>query len=203
VGAFIDEWRVGSCSRRFSGLPDNITQTRVVYPRTGARSRRSRTWLYFCSAYTGRTYHRNPTYRRLAIAVYIALVVAVKVTNPLHREYFTTTVVATPFPHLSVYTGPLHWTAMGLSYALAFVGYFMLLELFTQIDLDTRALFFSLGSLAFPSCWILLGTPRPTSSTSPTSRWGRRLRCWCRIRLHRPVRGRPTGRRTGHTSYRT
>jgi len=52
-------------------------------------------WLYFCSAYTGRTYHRNPTYRRLAIAVYIALV-AVKVTNPLHREYFTTTVVATP-----------------------------------------------------------------------------------------------------------
>jgi len=24
VGAFIDEWRVGGCSRRFSGLPDNI-----------------------------------------------------------------------------------------------------------------------------------------------------------------------------------
>jgi len=41
---------------------------------------------------------------------------------------------------------------MGLSYALAFVGYFMLLELFTQIDLDTRALLLSLGSLAFPSC---------------------------------------------------
>jgi len=46
---------------------------------------------------------------------------------------------------------------MGLSYALAFVGYFMLLELFTQIDLDTRALLLSLGSLAFRrvgSCWV-------------------------------------------------
>jgi len=117
-------------------------------------------WLYFCSAYTGRTYHRNPTYRRLAIAVYIALV-AVKVTNPLHREYFTTTVVATPFPHLSVYTGPLHWTAMGLSYALAFVGYFMLLELFTQIDLDTRALFALVGITGLPVVLDLVGYTTP------------------------------------------
>jgi len=101
-------------------------------------------WLYFCSAYTGRTYHQLPTYRRLAVGVYIVLV-AVKVTNPLHHEYFTTTAIAIPFPHLSVHTGPLHWTAMGLSYALAFVGYFMLLELFTQIDLDTRALFALVG----------------------------------------------------------
>jgi nitrogen-specific signal transduction histidine kinase len=117
-------------------------------------------WLYFCSAYTGRTYHRNPTYRRLAVAVYIVLV-AVKVTNPLHHEYFTTTAVATPFPHLSVYTGPLHWTAMGLSYALAFVGYFMLLELFTQIDLDTRALFALISITALPVVFDIIGYTTP------------------------------------------
>ncbi|PHQ38077.1 histidine kinase [Halorubrum persicum] len=117
-------------------------------------------WLYFCSAYTGRTYHRNPTYRRLAIAVYVALV-AVKITNPLHHEYFTTTAVATPFPHLSVYTGALHWTAMGLSYALAFVGYFMLLELFTQIDLDTRALFGLVGITGLPVVLDLVGYITP------------------------------------------
>jgi len=39
---------------------------------------------------------------------------------------------------------------MGLSYALAFVGYFMLLELFTQIDLDTRALFALVGITGLP-----------------------------------------------------
>lgn len=118
------------------------------------------TWLYFCSAYTGRTYHQNPTYRRLAVAVYIVLV-AVKVTNPLHHGYFTATTVATPFPHLSVYTGPLHWTAMGLSYALAFVGYFMLLELFTEIDLDTRALFALVGITGLPVVFDLVGYTTP------------------------------------------
>lgn len=117
-------------------------------------------WLYFCSAYTGRTYHQNPAYRRLAVAVYIALV-AVKVTNPLHQEYFTTVAVNTPFPHLSVYTGPLHWTAMGLSYALAFIGYFMLLELFTEIDLDTRPLFALVGITALPVVFNLIGYTTP------------------------------------------
>ncbi|MDL0120048.1 histidine kinase N-terminal 7TM domain-containing protein [Halobacterium salinarum] len=117
-------------------------------------------WLYFCSAYTGRTYHQNPTYRRLAVVVYVVLV-AVKVTNPLHHAYFTTTAVATPFPHLSVYTGPLHWTVMGLSYALAFVGYFMLLELFTQIDLDTRALFALVGITGLPVVFDLVGYTTP------------------------------------------
>lgn len=117
-------------------------------------------WLYFCSAYTGRTYHRNPTYRRLAVAVYIALI-AVKVTNPLHHGYFTATAVTAPFPHLSVFTGPLHWTAMGLSYALAFIGYFMLLELFTQIDLDTRALLALVSITALPVVFDIIGYTTP------------------------------------------
>jgi len=117
-------------------------------------------WLYFCSAYTGRTYHQNPKYRRLAAVGYVVLI-AVKITNPLHQAYFTTTAVATPFPHLSVYTGPLHWTAMGLSYALAFVGYFMLLELFTQIDLDTRALFALVGITGLPVVFDIVGYTTP------------------------------------------
>ena len=117
-------------------------------------------WLYFCSAYTNRTYHRNPTYRRLAVGVFLALVV-VKVTNPLHHGYFTTTAVETPFPHLSVATGPLHWVAMGLSYALAFVGYFMLLELFTELDLDTRPLAVLVGVTGLPVLADLVGYATP------------------------------------------
>jgi signal transduction histidine kinase len=117
-------------------------------------------WLYFCSAFTNRTYHRNPTYRRLAVGVFLAIV-AVKVTNPLHHGYFTTTAVETPFPHLSVATGPLHWVAMGLSYALAFVGYFMLLELFTEIDLDTRPLAVLVGVTGLPVVADLVGYATP------------------------------------------
>jgi signal transduction histidine kinase len=117
-------------------------------------------WLYLCSAYTGRTYHRRPGYRRLAVAVF-AVLVAIKLTNPLHHEYFTVTAVSTPFPHLSVTTGPLHWVAMGLSYALAFVGYFILLELFTEIDLDTRPLFALLGLTGLPVVFDVVGYTTP------------------------------------------
>jgi len=117
-------------------------------------------WLYFCSAYTGRTYHQDSTYRRPAVVVFIVLI-AVKVTNPFHHEYFTTTAVTTPFPHLSVHMGSLHWASMGLSYALAFVGYFMLLELFTEIDLDTRALFALVGITGLPVVFDIIGYATP------------------------------------------
>jgi len=160
VGAFIDEWRVGSCSRRFSGLP--TTSLKLGWYTLGLVLGLAAVgaWLYFCSAYTGRTYHRNPTYRRLAIAVYIALV-AVKVTKSSTANTSQQQSSLPPFPHLSVYTGPLHWTAMGLSYALAFVGYFMLLELFTQIDLDTRALFALVGITGLPVVLDLVGYTTP------------------------------------------
>lgn len=117
-------------------------------------------WLYFCSAYTNRTYHHNPTYRRLAVGIFITLT-AVKLTNPLHHGYFTTTSLATPFPHLSVSTGPLHWAAMGLSYALAFVGYFMLLELFTEIDRGTRPLMLLVGVIGLTVVTDLIGYTTP------------------------------------------
>ncbi len=117
-------------------------------------------WLYFCSAYTGRSYHRNASYRRLALVVF-ALVVSVKITNPLHRAYFTTTAHTTPFPHLSVQTGALHWAAMGLSYALAFVGFFMLFELFTAVDYDTRPLAALVGLTGLPVVFDIVGYATP------------------------------------------
>ena len=117
-------------------------------------------WLYFTSAYTNRTYHRNKTFRRLAVVVYL-LLIAIKITNPMHGEYFTTTALSTPFPHLSLSMGPLHWVAMGLSYALAFVGYFMLLELFREIDLDTRPLVVLVGITALPVLFDIVGFTLP------------------------------------------
>jgi len=96
-------------------------------------------WLYFCSAYTGRTFHRDPRYRRFALVVFVA-VVAVKVTNPVHGVYFTMVAEPTPFPHLAVQSGALHWVVAGVAYAVSAVGYFMLVELFDQTSLDTRPL---------------------------------------------------------------
>ena len=117
-------------------------------------------WLYFCSAYTGRSFHTNPTYRRAAVAVYLAIV-AVKVTNPLHGLYFTTTFATQPFPHLAVMHGTFHWIITGLSYALVSVGFLMLYELFLEADYDTRALGVVAALTGLPVLFDIVGFASP------------------------------------------
>ncbi|WP_227132982.1 histidine kinase N-terminal 7TM domain-containing protein [Halorubellus salinus] len=113
-------------------------------------------WLAFASAYTGRTYHRNPTLRRAAVGTYLA-VVAVKVTNPFHELYFRATFVQEPFPHVAFQQEVFHWTVTGLSYALAAIGLFMLFELYGSADYDTRGLVGLVGLTVIPVGFDLLG----------------------------------------------
>ena len=96
-------------------------------------------WLYFCSAYTGRTYHQRSGFRQLGLAIF-ATVVTAKLTNPVHGQYFTLEETTTPFSYLAVNHGPIHWVATGLSYTLAAVGLFMLYELYAESGYNTRPL---------------------------------------------------------------
>jgi len=118
-------------------------------------------WLYFCSAYTGRSLHRNPIVRRAAVVIFLA-VVAVKLTNPVHHLYFTTEFVTTPFPHITVNNGIFHWLAMGLSYALATVGYFMLSELFMQVSYDTKPFVALVSITGLPIVFDVVGLASPS-----------------------------------------
>ncbi|MBV0900502.1 sensor histidine kinase [Haloarcula salina] len=113
-------------------------------------------WLYFTSAYTGRSLHRAAPYRRLAVGVYLAIV-AVKVSNPIHGLYFQTVVVQTPFPHLTIEHQTFHWLVTGLSYALVAVGFFMLYELCTESDYDTRPLVALVGVAGLPVLLDIVG----------------------------------------------
>lgn len=96
-------------------------------------------WLYFCSAYTGHDYHLRPVFRHLAVGVYLGII-AVKLTNPYHNLYFAATPVSDPFPHVVIELMPAHWVVTGLAYALTAIGFYLLYELFSQSQLDTRAL---------------------------------------------------------------
>ncbi len=118
------------------------------------------TWLYFCSAYTGRSLHRNQTLRRLGLLVFGAAVL-VKLTNPFHGLYFTTEPVALPFPHLAIDHGVLHWSILSMSYSLAAVGLFMLFELFGQVPSGTK----TIGTLV--SLTVLPGVFNAVGYTSP------------------------------------
>jgi len=113
-------------------------------------------WLYFVSAYTGRTYHRNRRLRRLGLGTYL-LVVGVKVTNPLHHLYFRTTFVDDPFPHLAVQQGLLHWTITGFSYCLAAIGLFLLFELYGSADYDARGLAVLVALTGVPVVFDIVG----------------------------------------------
>jgi signal transduction histidine kinase len=113
-------------------------------------------WLYFASAYTGRSFHHDEQYRRLAVALYL-LIVAVKLTNPIHGWYFRTAFVTVPFPHLTIMHGTFHWVVTGLSYALVAVGFFMLYELFLDADYDTRPLAALVGITGLPVVLDIVG----------------------------------------------
>jgi len=106
-------------------------------------------WLYFCSAYTGRSYHRNTTLRRLGAGIFLGIV-AVKLTNPIHGLYFEATSASTPFEYLAIQHGVFHWAVTGLSYVLATTGLFMLFELYAESGYDTRPL---------AALTVLLGVP--------------------------------------------
>lgn len=113
-------------------------------------------WLYFVSAYTGRTYHRNRTLRALGLGTYL-FVVGVKVTNPLHHLYFRTAFVDDPFPHLAVQQGLLHWTITGFSYCLAAIGLFLLFELYGSADYDARGLAGLVALTGVPVAFDIVG----------------------------------------------
>jgi signal transduction histidine kinase len=117
-------------------------------------------WLYFCSAYTGRTLHRNRTVRRLALLTF-AVVALLKITNPYHQLYHTLEYIQHPFPHLAIRHHVVYWVIMGLSYALSLVGGFMLLELFTKIGRDIRPSLLLVGLIGLPPLFNIIGYAEP------------------------------------------
>ena len=117
-------------------------------------------WLYLCSAYTGRSLHRRPALRRLAVAVFAGLVL-VKLTNPVHGLYLETAPATAPFAHLAVEHGLAHWLTMGLAYALAAVGYFMLVERFLQVGASSRPLVVLATLTGLPLVLDVVGVATP------------------------------------------
>ncbi len=117
-------------------------------------------WLYFCSAYTGRSLHRDRRIRWAAVLTYLGIV-SIKLTNHVHQLYYVTQPVTTPFPHLQIVHQPLHWLVMGLAYALATIGFFMLFELFYKTDYEVAPLAALVAITALPVGLDIVGSVSP------------------------------------------
>lgn len=116
-------------------------------------------FLYLCAAYTGRPPRQMP-YRRVVSGIFL-LTIFLKLTNPVHHLFFTTTWATDPFPHLAVQHKPLYWIFLGLSYAIIAVGFFMLLERLYHTGTDTRPLVVLLGMTGLPAGVTILAEQIP------------------------------------------
>ena len=86
-------------------------------------------WLYFCSAYTGRTLHTERPYIWSAVVLYTTMVV-IKITNPIHGQYFTAEIATEPYPRLLVNQGDIYWISFIIAYAMTAIGIFFLIQTF-------------------------------------------------------------------------
>ena len=122
-------------------------------------------WLYFCSAYAGRSYHRKPLYRRLAVVVYVPIV-AFKLTNPWHGLYFDTATVMIPFRHTAIQEQSVFWVVAGLAYVLSAFGFYMLLDVFEETRATSRSAGAIVALAALPVVFNVVGylLPRPVLS---------------------------------------
>lgn len=96
-------------------------------------------WLWFASAYTGRAFHRDPRFHLAAGAVYLSLTL-IKITNPLHGQYFTAELATEPYVRLVIEQQPFYWFSFALAYGLTAVGLYMLLVMFYRSDHSTWTL---------------------------------------------------------------
>ena len=116
-------------------------------------------WLWFCSAYTGRTLHRRAVVQRLAAGLF-AIVTALKLTNPLHGLYYSLLPSGGP-AGLVVQHDILYWVVMGLAYTLSGAGYLMLFERYVETNRDARPLAVVTALTALPAALNVIGHVRP------------------------------------------
>ena len=88
-------------------------------------------WLYFTSAYTGRTLHKQRSYRLFAVALYVS-VTLFKLTNPIHGLHFTAEMSTDPYTRLVIDQGLSYWLLFLLAYGLTAIGMYFLVVMFRQ-----------------------------------------------------------------------
>ena len=112
-------------------------------------------WVVFAAAYTGRSYHRQRAFQIGSVAL-LAVIIGVKLTNPLHGLYYTAAAVTAPFAHLQFRYGAIHWFVTGVVYTVAVVGFLWLFESFERSDSRPMALYVLVGVTGLPLVPYLL-----------------------------------------------
>ena len=117
-------------------------------------------WLWFCSAYTGRSMHRSRAVQLIAGTTFVVITFT-KLTNFAHGLYFTAYSSTVPFEHLGIRPQILYWITTSFSYVVAAVGFFMLAEFLTTVRGRTRPLYTLFVLTALPALLTGIGYVSP------------------------------------------
>lgn len=96
-------------------------------------------WLYFCSAYAGLGYHNDIRVQAIGLVTYGVFSI-IKVTNPIHGQYFRGELVTDPYIRLLVDQQPIYWISFALAYVLTGVGFYILYQFFRRSDRSATTL---------------------------------------------------------------
>lgn len=118
-------------------------------------------WLYFCSAYSGRALHRRSAVV-ISSALLFGLITVLKVTNAQHGMYFDIHINESTLTAFAVDRYLLYWITTAISYALVIVGFFMLTELWLQVQGRTGAIAGLFGLTLLPIVGNALGLLLPS-----------------------------------------
>jgi signal transduction histidine kinase len=119
-------------------------------------------WLYFCSAYAGKPYHKRRFFRVAAVVLFLTIC-GVKITSPIHGLYFSTSVATVPFRHLVIRFGVLHWIVTGVAYALSAIGFYILFDLFQDSNYATTRLGALVGLSGIPAVVDIIAYTNPNT----------------------------------------
>lgn len=117
-------------------------------------------WLYFCSAYSGRTLHRHPLAITLSLLVFTAVTV-LKLTNGQHGLYFSVTAAPAPLVPFTISRHALYWMTTGLSYLLVLGGFLMLAAHWARVRTRAHVLVALFGVTLFPLVGNAIGLAVP------------------------------------------
>lgn len=107
------------------------------------------TWLWFCSVYTGHTYHTDARIQVLVGGSALSIIAA-KLTNPYHHQYIKPAVATEPFLHFAPEIGLTYWLVATLTYLGAGIGMWMVFEMYFKSQVNTAKIIVLTGLMGVP-----------------------------------------------------
>ena len=107
-------------------------------------------WFQFASAFSGRDYHEKPIIRKASITTLVSIL-AIKITNPIHKMYFDLTIVEEPVNHVSVETLFLNDVVTVLAYSTSIFGVYLVYIGLKRRDQSLINIISLISFLAVPS----------------------------------------------------